>query len=298
MGDTPDDLSHLPTIVLNKPGKVLEASPDEAAFDSDGDYNEGMQEGGGDDGEPDPEMEFAFEDDAELDKNGLPLLRIFEGGGANTRHSDLMVSDLVGPHADEYVGEGEAVVSDDEMADGGMPGRFDPGMAMLDDAGIPGMDDDEDLISQHGDHMEFDEETDGEGDADSDEEDMVRLIDGDASRNELAKMHPLILVPTDDEMSAQAMVVRNQHGQIIDENHSRTHPWISRFELAAVLGKRADQLSHGAPPQIQLQEGVIDSMEIARMELEEKQIPFVIRRPFPDGEGSEYWPVHELMVLS
>lgn len=292
MGDTPDDLSNLPTIVLNKPDDVWGGGPDEAAFDSDGDYIEGMQEGGGSDGEPDPGMDFAFEDDAELDENGLPSLRIFEGNGANTKHSDLTVSDLVGPHADEYVGEGEAVASDDEM-----PGGFDPGMAVLDDAGIPGVDDDEDQISQHGGHMEFGEESDGEGDAHSDEEDTVRLIDGDASRNELAKMHPLIVVPTDDELSALALVVRDQYGQIIDENHSRTHPWISRFELAAVLGKRADQLSHGAPPQIQLQEGVIDSMEIARMELEEKQIPFVIRRPLPDGEGSEYWPVHELMML-
>ena len=127
---------------------------------------------------------------------------------------------------------------------------------------------------------------------------MVRLIDGEASRKELSKMHPLIVVPTDDEMSALALVVRDQNGKIIDENHSQTHPWISRFELAAVLGKRADQLSHGAPPQIELQEGVIDSMKIARMELEAKQLPFVIRRPMPDGGGSEYWPVHELMIIN
>lgn len=284
----PDDRKHLPTLVLREPDNVWGASRNEAGYNSDDDYSDSMQNVEDSDGEPD--MEFAFDDDSELDDSGLPPLRIFEGDGVNTTHADLTVTELADPHADEYVGEGDAMASDDEMAEG-----FDPGMSVLDDAGIPGVDDDEDQISQHG--GGDDDELDNEGDADSDEEDLVRLIDGDASRNELAKMHPLIVVPTDDEMSALAMVVRNQHGQIIDENHTRTHPWISRFELAAVLGKRAEQLSHGAPPQIQLQDGIIDSMEIARMELDEKQIPFVIRRPLPDGEGSEYWPVHELMVL-
>jgi DNA-directed RNA polymerase I, II, and III subunit RPABC2 len=297
MSDIPDDRKHLPTLVLNKRRDVWGTGPDEPAYDGDEDYNEDIQEGGRSDDGPDSSLEFDFEDDAELDESGLPPLRIFEGEGANTTYADQMVSDLAGPHADEYVGEGEAMGSDTEITDDEMFGEYDPGMAVLDDAGIPGVDDDEDQISQHGGHMDFEDDTYEEGDADSEEENMIRLIDGDASRTELAKMHPLIVVPTDDEMSAVALVVRNQDGQIIDDNHGRTHPWISRFELAAVLGMRAEQLSHGAPPQIELQEGVIDSMEIARMELEEKQIPFVIRRPLPDGEGSEYWPVHELMVL-
>lgn len=293
MTDIANDRKHLPTIKLNKPSDVWGMEPNEFDYDSADDGE--MQERGGGDDDSDPGLEFAFEDDAELDESGLPPLRIFEGGDANTTHADVTVSDLAGPHDDEFVGEGEAPGSDEEdmMGEG-----YDLGMAVLDDAGIPGVDDDEDLISQHGGRTEFDDDdTADEGDADSDEEDMVRLIDGEASRKELSKMHPLIVVPTNDEMSALALVVRDQHGQIIDENHSQTHPWISRFELAAVLGKRADQLSHGAPPQIELQEGVIDSMEIARMELEAKQLPFVIRRPLPDNGGSEYWPVHELMVL-
>lgn len=295
MADVPDDRKHLPTIKLDQQSNVWGQGPDEFDYDSDGDG--GMQEGGMNDSESDPGLEFAFEDDVDLDESGLPPLRIFEGGGADTTHMDLTVVDLAEPHDDEFVGsEGEALESDDEHM---INGEFDPGMSVLDDAGFPGVDDDEDLISQHGGQMDSDDEnTEAEGDADSDEEDMVRLIDGEASRKELSKMHPLIVVPTDDEMSALAMVVRDQNGEIIDENHSQTHPWISRFELAAVLGKRADQLSHGAPPQIELQEGVIDSMKIARMELEAKQLPFVIRRPLPDDEGSEYWPVHELMVLN
>lgn len=136
-----------------------------------------------------------------------------------------------------------------------------------------------------------------EGDAGSDEEDMVRLIDGDAAKRELADLHPTIVVPTDAELDALALVVRDSDGQIIDENHSRTPPWMDRFERARILGTRASQLSHGAPPQIEVPEGVIDSLRIAIMELDQNQIPFVIRRPLPDGT-SEYWPVHELEQLA
>lgn len=137
------------------------------------------------------------------------------------------------------------------------------------------------------------DDDDDDGDAGSDVEDTVRLIDADAARKELANMHPTLLVPTDDEVDALALVVRDSDGNIIDENHSRTFPWMSRFERAGILGTRATQLSHGAPPQISVPDGVIDSAAIASMELEQGQIPLIVRRPLPDGT-SEYWPVHEL----
>lgn len=139
----------------------------------------------------------------------------------------------------------------------------------------------------------MDDDGDDDGDAGSDVEDTVRLIDSDAARRELADMHPMLIVPTDTEVDALAMVVRDSNGHIIDENHSRTFPWMSRFERARILGTRATQLSHGASPQIRVPDGIIDSAAIASMELEQGQIPLIVRRPLPDGT-SEYWPVHEL----
>ena len=135
-----------------------------------------------------------------------------------------------------------------------------------------------------------------EADAGSDTEEMVRLIDPDQAKGELADYHPMIIVPTDEEVAALAMVVRDAKGNIIDEKHSNTFPWLTRFERARVIGTRATQLSHGAPPQINVPDGLIDSMKIAEIELENGQIPFIIRRPLPDGT-SEYWPVNELQIL-
>ena len=140
------------------------------------------------------------------------------------------------------------------------------------------------------------EADDDEADAGSDTEEMVRLIDPDQAKGELADYHPMIIVPTDEEVAALAMVVRDAKGNIIDDKHSNTFPWLTRFERARVIGTRATQLSHGAPPQINVPDGLIDSMKIAEIELENGQIPFIIRRPLPDGT-SEYWPVNELQLL-
>jgi DNA-directed RNA polymerase I, II, and III subunit RPABC2 len=137
---------------------------------------------------------------------------------------------------------------------------------------------------------------DEEAEAGSDTEEMVRLIDPDQAKGELADYHPMIIVPTDEEVAALAMVVRDAKGNIIDDKHSNTFPWLTRFERARVIGTRATQLSHGAPPQINVPDGLIDSMKIAEIELENGQIPFIIRRPLPDGT-SEYWPVNELQIL-
>ncbi len=234
------------------------------------DPDEGGHEDGGD-YEPDIEPDIGDEDeDWGGDRPGEEL-SVQEGGEVSDEESgevDPWQITINGEPALQFGGIEDELLSDDE--DDGSLGGGAGGGAMSDD---------------------------DEGDAGSDEEDTVRLIDGDAARRELAEMHPTIIVPTDAELDALALVVRDSEGAIIDENHSRTSPWMNRFERARVLGTRASQLSHGAPPQIEVPEGTIDSLKIAIMELEQNQIPFVIRRPLPDG-SSEYWPVHELEQLA
>jgi len=39
-----------------------------------------------------------------------------------------------------------------------------------------------------------------------------------------------------------------------------------------------------------------DVSEIARLELESRRLPFLIRRPMPDG-SFEYWRLSDLMIL-
>jgi DNA-directed RNA polymerase I, II, and III subunit RPABC2 len=71
---------------------------------------------------------------------------------------------------------------------------------------------------------------------------------------------------------------------------------LTRYEKARVLGERAKQINSGAKPLVKIDENVIDGYLIALKELEEKKIPFIIKRPMPNG-GCEYWKLSDLEIL-
>lgn len=80
-----------------------------------------------------------------------------------------------------------------------------------------------------------------------------------------------------------------------DSNH-RTYPFLTNYEKTKILGLRANQLSKGAVPFIEVPEHITDVRDIARLELEQKRLPFIIKRPLPDGKF-EYWRLMDLLML-
>ena len=90
-------------------------------------------------------------------------------------------------------------------------------------------------------------------------------------------------------------MVRNANGIIIDQLH-RTIPIMTKYESTRILGQRAKQIETGAVPLVQVNDTTVDSYVIAEKELREKKIPFIIRRPIPNG-GSEYWHAYDLELL-
>jgi len=61
-------------------------------------------------------------------------------------------------------------------------------------------------------------------------------------------------------------------------------PTLTKFEKARIIGARALQLSNGAPPFIQIPDGVTASFDLAVAELEKRVIPITIRRVLPNGD--------------
>ena len=98
-----------------------------------------------------------------------------------------------------------------------------------------------------------------------------------------------------DEIYNLARVVRDANGVIVDSLH-KTLPMLTKYEKTRILGQRAKQINDGATPFVKVPEGVIDGYLIAIRELEEKKIPFIIRRPLPN-RGSEYWMVEDLEIV-
>ena len=90
-------------------------------------------------------------------------------------------------------------------------------------------------------------------------------------------------------------VVRDENGNIIDPLH-KTLPFITRYEKARILGERAKQINSGAKPFIELEPNVIDGYVIALKEFDAKNIPFIVKRPLPNG-GCEYWKLKDLEIL-
>ena len=57
---------------------------------------------------------------------------------------------------------------------------------------------------------------------------------------------------------------------------------LSKFEKVRILGQRAEQISMGAPPLVDIK-GLTDALSIAEKEFKERKIPFIIERTYPDG---------------
>ena len=98
------------------------------------------------------------------------------------------------------------------------------------------------------------------------------------------------------ENNAKLEDFRTTYDRMIDKNiQRRTIPFLTKYEKARIIGKRAMQISKGSPPLVEI--GNLESpIDIARKELMERKIPFIIRRPLPDG-SYEDWRVDELRIL-
>jgi DNA-directed RNA polymerase I, II, and III subunit RPABC2 len=133
------------------------------------------------------------------------------------------------------------------------------------------------------------------GDDDDEDESKLKKFDKELREDYLVNFHPESLIQNYDEIYNLARVVRDANGVIVDSLH-KTLPMLTKYEKTRILGQRAKQINDGATPFIKVPEGVIDGYLIAIRELEEKKIPFIIRRPLPN-RGSEYWMVEDLEIV-
>lgn len=139
------------------------------------------------------------------------------------------------------------------------------------------------------------DDDDGDDDDDDLDENYLQKIDSDVSKNIIQEYHPEILSHNVEEVETACTIVRNEHGMIVDPMH-RTLPFVTRYERARVIGERAKQINSGSMPFIPIDATLIDGYLIALQEFEQKKIPFIIRRPLPNG-NSEYWRLSDLDII-
>jgi DNA-directed RNA polymerase I, II, and III subunit RPABC2 len=143
--------------------------------------------------------------------------------------------------------------------------------------------------------LEF-EDDDNEDDDDYENDNYLQKFNEGISKNYILNNHPECVVHNYNEVLSMCQIIKDANGIIIDDLH-KTIPYLTKYERTRLLGIRAKQINCDATPFIKLPEGIIDGYVIAEMELKEKKIPFIIRRPMPNG-GSEYWFLKDLEDLS
>jgi DNA-directed RNA polymerase subunit K/omega len=110
----------------------------------------------------------------------------------------------------------------------------------------------------------------------------------------LLKHHPECLVDFAESVAPKISLIASPPLDK-DPNH-RSAPFLTQYEKTKIIGLRANMLSQHARPYIAVPDYVTDVAEIARMELMQRRLPFIIRRPMPDGTH-EYWRLSDLMIL-
>jgi DNA-directed RNA polymerase subunit K/omega len=132
-------------------------------------------------------------------------------------------------------------------------------------------------------------------DEDENEENYLQKFDSDLRSDFIVNFHPEAKTHNYEEVKALTRLVRDGNGMIVDPLH-KTLPFLTKYEMTRVLGQRAKQLDSGAKPFVKVPLNIMDGYHIAELELEQKKMPFILKRPLPNG-GLEYWNISDLEVL-
>jgi len=140
-----------------------------------------------------------------------------------------------------------------------------------------------------------------DGNNDDDDDDDINSLylqkfNSEINKNYILDFHPECSANNYDEISVLTRVVRDKNNNIIDNLH-KTIPFLTKYERTRILGQRAKQINSGATAFVKVPENVIDGYLVAEMELAQKRIPFIVRRPTPGG-GCEYWNLKDLEIVS
>jgi len=112
-------------------------------------------------------------------------------------------------------------------------------------------------------------------------------------------------------MEEAQQIVSNLHQEVqfpqredvkvsLESKTRRGFPYYTKYELTLVISSRIQQLQTGSPPLVSLENMDTESptflFELAKLEIKERKVPFIIGRHYPDGTV-EYWSAMELQIL-
>ena len=136
----------------------------------------------------------------------------------------------------------------------------------------------------------YDEYEEGEYGEEIDEELTEAETDERADLTRLIQQHPEIKSLVEEAVK-EVLIPSGPK-----DKHHTTYPFLSNYEKTKLLSLRTSQIEKGAYPYIVVPEGITSSYEIAKLELKEKKLPYILKRPLPNGTY-EFWRLADLLIL-
>ncbi len=144
--------------------------------------------------------------------------------------------------------------------------------------------------------LEYDEENDWDEEYDETEEQEEAPSEIKPELKRLYQQHPECSLDYIEQVLPKIpLQFIPPGGEKADSNH-RTYPFLTNFEKTKIIGLRANQLSKGSVPFVAVPKHITDVKDIAKLELEQKRLPYIIKRPLPNGQF-EYWRLADLLIL-
>lgn len=103
-------------------------------------------------------------------------------------------------------------------------------------------------------------------------------------------------------MNQSSLVIHDDAERIktIDPKTYKSLPFMTKYEYDQVIGLRTIHLARGAIPFVNVKNNIQKNMnlrEVALQELKEGKLPYIIKRPMPNGK-TEYWKVNDLSLIA
>jgi len=76
---------------------------------------------------------------------------------------------------------------------------------------------------------------------------------------------------------------------------NRSKPVMSKYERTKIIGVRAQQLSQGSVPLVEVPKHLTRTLDIATYELKMRKTPFIVKRNV--GNNIEYWKIEDLLIV-
>ncbi|SVB02207.1 uncharacterized protein METZ01_LOCUS155061 [marine metagenome] len=200
----------------------------------------------------------------------------------NEEDYDNYVEDIVEEIDEDMNGDG-----DDEQRD-----------IDYNDDDVNDLNDDDDNNNEKKDDDDDDDDDDVVVDEDvEDDEEEDEVLNTNEQDNALLKSEGKV-GGSSKEMTLIGDYRKYKHLKTLSCSTKITRPILTKYEKTSILGQRAQQILNGSNILVDIKTlKVKNPLEIARKELKEGLIPFIVRRPLPNGTYED-WKVSDLKDIN